>query len=138
MGVWRILAGWRSKRADSRIADEASAYLHGWLLEFGWHTGPIGPLPPWLWLNAVAHGEPTRLSQLAEAPRSGVALTSWPQVRGALAHDVLVRTGGEPEAVAALQREVLVPLEIRIMDVSHLTPAQLHAIALQELRLIES
>jgi hypothetical protein len=140
MGFWWTWIGKmgdRAARRDSRLADEASAYLQGWLLEWQWVSGPIRPFPPSLWLNALAQGDLARLRELAEAPRPGVAVASWRQVRGVLAHALLVRTGGDPAAVAAVQREALVPLESQLDNMRDLTPARMHQIAVQEMALIE-
>lgn len=141
MGVLRRwvgkLDGWTTW-GDSGLADEAAAYLQGRLLEQRRATGAGGQVPAWLWLNAVAHGDPVRLRELADVARPGTVVTGWRTARAALAREVLDRTGGDPGAVAALQGEVLVPLENRLGDVPELTPARLHEIAVQEMWLIGS
>ena len=141
MGVlrrWiRKLDGWTAW-GDAGLADEATAYLQGRLLEQRRATGAGGQVPPWLWLNAVAHGDPVRLRELADVARPGTVVTGWRATRAALAREVMDRTGGNPDEVAALQREVLVPLENRLEGVPELTPARLHEIAIQEMWLIGS
>lgn len=141
MGVLRRwigkLDGWTTWGGPG-VADEAAAYLQGRLLEQQRATGAGGRVSAWLWLNAVAHGDLARLRELADEARPGPVVTGWRATRAALAREVLDRTCGDPAAVAALQRGVLVPLESRLGDVRDLTPARLHEIAVQEIWLTES
>ena len=138
MGFWRTwigrLDGWTTW-GDSGLADEATAYLEGRLLERQRAAGAGGRVPAWLWLNAVAHGDAGRLHELADPPTSA---GGWRGVRASLAREVLSRTGDDPAAIAALQRGVLVPLENRLEDVHGLSAARLHEIVLQEMWLSES
>jgi hypothetical protein len=141
MSFWRTvvgkLDGWTTW-GQPGVADEAEAYLQGRLLERQRATGARGQVPPWLWLNAVAHGHPTMLRDLAGAPRKKGPPAGWRAARAALARELLDRTGGDPTAIARAQLELLVPLEGRLDAVGDLSPAQLYELAVQELWLIES
>src|SRR5829696_4670597 len=68
------MRGWRRVRhaterwttwGGSDVADEADAYLDGRLLECLRAKGAGGIVPPWIWLNAVAHGDQERIAWLA-------------------------------------------------------------------------
>jgi hypothetical protein len=143
MGFWRTvvgkLDGWsRVGGAEPSVADEAEAYLQGRLLERQRAAGARGQIPPWLLLNAVAHGHPKTLRALAaDRPLSGRPV-GWRATRSALAQELLDSTGGDAAAIARAQRELLVPLEGRLDEVGDLTPAQLYDLAVQEMWLIDS
>jgi hypothetical protein len=142
MGFWRRvvgrLDGWTTW-GSSALADEAAAFLEGRLLESQRATGAGGRVPPWLWLNAVAHGEVDLLRDLAQlgAPAGG-AVGSWRSARAALARELLERSGGDAALLTDLQRLALVPLECGLTHVPDLTPARLHEIVMAELWLTES
>lgn len=143
MGFWRTfvgkLDGWsRAGGAVPSVADEADAYLQGRLLERQRAAGARGQVPPWLLLNAVAHGHPRALRALAaDRPMSGRPV-GWRATRAALAQELLDRTGGDATAIARAQRELLMPLEAHLDTIGDLTPAQLYDLAVQEMWLIES
>jgi hypothetical protein len=142
MSFWRTvvgrLDGWTTW-GTSGLADEAAAFLAGRLLESQRATGAGGRVPPWLWLNAIAHGDMELLRGLAQPGRSaGGPVGSWRSVRAALARELLERSAGDNDLLADLQRTALVPLECRLTEVPDLTPARLHEIVLAELSLTES
>jgi hypothetical protein len=143
MGFWRTmigkLDGWsRVGGAEPTVADEAEAYLQGRLLERQRALGARGQVPPWLMLNAVAHGHPRLLRALAADLPSSRRPAGWRATRAALARELLDRTGGDEAAIARAQRELLMPLEGRLDTFGDLTPAQLYDLAVQEMWLIES
>ena len=143
MGFWRTmigkLDGWsRVGGAEPTLADEAEAYLQGRLLERQRALGARGQVPPWLMLNAVAHGHPQLLRALAADLPPSRRPAGWRGTRAALARELLDRTGGDAAAIARAQRELLMPLEGRLDTVGDLTPAQLYDMAVQEMWLIES
>lgn len=135
MRRWRrirhALDGWTTW-GGSDVADEAAAYLDGRLLELLRAEGAGGLVPPWIWLNAVAHGDQERIAWLASDRVAGGA--GWRRVRAALADELLRVADGDPAEVARLQREVLVPLELSLAERKDLEPASLLEIATQELR----
>jgi hypothetical protein len=143
MGTWRRIVGrldgWTTW-GTSAVADEATAFLEGRLLESQRATGAGGRVPPWLWMNAVAHGDVDLLRELTTQPgrpASG-AVGSWRSARAAVARELLERSGGDPDQLADLQQRALVPLECGLTDVPDLTPARLHEIVLAELWLTEN
>ena len=143
MGFWRTvigkLDGWsRVGGVEPTLAEEAEAYLQGRLLERQRALGARGQVPPWLLLNAVAHGHPRMLRALAaDRPTSGWP-AGWRATRAALARELLDRTGGDAMAIARAQRELLMPLEAHLDTVGDLTPAQLYDLTVQEMWLIGS
>lgn len=139
MNLWRFvvkcLDGWTTW-GGSGVADEAEAFLQGRLLEQVRAAGAGGQAPPWMWLNAVAHGDKHVLEDLA-APSAAnqQAANSWRAARAVVARELLDRSGGEPAMIRTLQHRVLIPLEERFTDLGHLTPARLTDIGVHELRL---
>ena len=85
------------------VADECEALLSGRLAE---HRRSSGHAPVWTWLNAVAHGDDHDLRRLAAEVGDDVETVTTAAVARAVLAD------GRP--VDALQRDVLVPLELRI------------------------
>jgi hypothetical protein len=94
------------------IVEECTAFLHGaypaWLAAHGL------AVPPWAWLNPVAHATPTQLAALAagraepndaEPPKP----MSWADVTTVLAAELV-----DVDDLAERQRESLVPLELRL------------------------
>jgi hypothetical protein len=138
MRGWRrvrhALNGWTTW-GGSDVADEAAAYLDGRLLECLRAKGAGGIVPPWIWLNAVAHGDQERIAWLASDRSPGSA--GWRGARAALADELLRVADGDPVEVARLQRDVLVPLEMSLADRRDLVPAGLLEIGTQELRLAQ-
>jgi hypothetical protein len=133
--LWSIVSG-------SGVAEEADAFLRGRLLQqmrrCGWH----GSVPPWLWLNALAHGdramvvvisgyEPVFAAFQPGAPDepSDVA---WRRAQARIAAELLRRSGGSDAHLRALQLRVLVPLELAVDDGT--TPERLVEVAVDELR----
>jgi hypothetical protein len=110
----------RGRRLDdldeTDFADECTAFLAGHWAEQREDRG--GPLPPWAWLNPIAHGELEEVRALAAtvSPTSGVE-----RLQATVAKAVL-------NAVAAsdlprIQHDVLVPLELQLMG-APATPRQ--------------
>jgi hypothetical protein len=123
------------------VGDEAEAFLGGRLLQqmrrCGWHEW----VPPWLWLNAVAHGDrPTVIVVSGLHPGLTYPETTgehdrdargWRWAQARVAGELLRRSQGSDETFRALQREVLVPLELTIgVDV---TPERMVEFVIEEL-----
>jgi hypothetical protein len=143
--VWRHQVGswvaWSAERGCG-VGDEADAFLSGRLLQqmrrCGWH----GWVPPWLWLNAVAHGDRptvivvsglhpglTSLGATGEADRDA---KGWRWAQARVAGELLRHSQGSDDTFRALQAQVLVPLELTIgVDA---TPDRLVAVVVEELR----
>ncbi|HLI15763.1 MAG TPA: hypothetical protein VKV23_06905 [Acidimicrobiales bacterium] len=76
-----------------------------------------GSVPAWAWMNCLAHASRQRLHALAERP-ADVAdrpeLWAWHRTVAFLAEEVLLTAERSATPVEALQRRVLVPLELRL------------------------
>lgn len=142
MKFWRSLLGkldgWTTW-GDSGLPDEAEAFLEGRLLEQLRATGAGGRTPPWLWLNAVAHGDRQLVGVMAERRRGNTGpVAGWRDARCVLAHELLERSAGDDRAMRELQRRALVPLEQRLSQVPDLTPGRLVEISIQEMLLAQA
>ncbi|MGZ4590132.1 MAG: hypothetical protein ACXV2I_04995 [Actinomycetes bacterium] len=134
----RKLDGWTTW-GGPRLPDEVDAFLQGQLLEQMRAVGAGGQVPPWMWLNAVAHGAQDVVELMAAGcPTKTTPVTSWRTARSRLARELLDRSGGDPAAMRVLQARVLVPLELRLPEVTDLTPARLTDIGVHELRLADA
>lgn len=125
------------------VGDEAEAFLRGRLLQQMRRCGRRGAVPPWLWLNAVAHGDRTTvvvasgfnplIAMVNEAGNEDLPDdTGWRQAQARIAAELLRRSQGNDELLVALQQRVLVPLELVLPD--DVTPDLLVEIAVGELR----
>ncbi len=116
---------WRWRRPEPRplpraeprdpattIVEECTAFLRGAYPV--WLAGHGLVIPPWAWLNLVAHATPTQLAALAagriepddaEPPKP----MSWADVTTVLAAQLV-----DVDDLAERQRESLVPLELRL------------------------
>jgi hypothetical protein len=97
-------------------------------------------VPSWAWLNRVAHGTEADLSALigGEHPWDGSTNgnTGWHRMVSFLAADLLALARATDQTLSALQREVLVPLELELArEDNHrrLNAAQLVSVALAAL-----
>jgi hypothetical protein len=130
----------RTERAPDScdVWSEAEAFLRGTYAE---HLESRGRrVPSWVWLNRVAHGTETDLSALVRGDHSWDGSTSgntgWYRMVSFLAADLLALARATDQTVSALQREVLVPLELELArEDNHrrLGAAQLVSVALAAL-----
>jgi hypothetical protein len=139
MNLWRSvlkrLDGWTTWGGPG-VADEAEAFLQGRLLEQMRACGAGGQTPPWMWLNAVAHGDRQVLEGLAAPSAENLpAVSNWRSARAVVARELLDRSGGDPAAIRRLQHRALIPLEERCTDLAPMSPARLSDIGVHELRL---
>jgi hypothetical protein len=117
--------------APDGVADECEAFLAGRYVELtramGWRV------PAWAWLNDLAHGSPRVVRRLAAGRRSRGRRSRWTAIVDELAATV-VPPGADDAAVADLQRDVLVPLELAVAESGEpATPADLAAVVDREL-----
>ncbi len=86
------------------------------------------PVPPWAWLNALAHGSSDDIIALTlSEPRRHTPWNSneWERALAFLALEVINQVTKRDGALTQLQRSTLVPLELELAgERSHLTPAQ--------------
>ncbi len=107
----------RAATPSDEVAAECGAFLQGrfaQLLEARHRT-----VPPWAWLNQVAHGDPELLQELAgqshPARQLGQPAWEWPQAMADLAAELFWLVGDDPTALHQLQLEALIPLELELM-----------------------
>ncbi|HEX6659697.1 MAG TPA: hypothetical protein VF065_16515 [Ilumatobacter sp.] len=93
------------------FADECAAFLAGHWTEQREDRGR--PLPPWAWLNPIAHGDLEDVRALAAtvSPSPGVE-----RLQVAVAKAVLNAVPASD--LPRIQHDVLVPLELQLMDAS--------------------
>lgn len=75
-------------------------------------------IPPWAWLNALAHGDGLRVASLAAsdagASRAAGDVRSWFQVRRLLADELVSMVSGGVCSLALVQRQVLRGIELEL------------------------
>ena len=69
-------------------------------------------VPPWAWLNRIAHAEPETVLHTALGPTS----EGCGGLIAFLAREVVVTARGDPAGIADIQRRVLVPLELELLS----------------------
>ncbi|MDY7106269.1 MAG: hypothetical protein S0880_34230 [Actinomycetota bacterium] len=99
---------------------DCEAMLTGAAAERLMRTGR--PVPPWAWVNLLAHGSaadlrrpPMMAASLAERP--------WCRARAHLAGQLARTVDADVAPLARLQREVLVPLELALLDDPSIAPS---------------
>jgi hypothetical protein len=96
---------------DDALGSECESFLAGrWAAEPRDHPAP---LPRWAWLNLIAHGDIDSVRDAAAVGTPGSASWSGEDIQVVLARAVLAAVA--PEDLPRIQREILVPLEIRVM-----------------------
>jgi hypothetical protein len=117
----------------AQLVGETEAFLTGALAEA--IEARAGTVPDWVWINRLAHGSATDIAALA-AERARRRDPGWRRARAMLAQDLLdaAATHGPLERI---QRDVLVPLELRLAESpvlvtspGHLVTRMLAALAL--------
>ena len=111
----------------SELADEAEAFVHGNLAEIRAANG--GSLAAWMVVNRICHGDAVELYDLAagavsRTPLAGVSPSYhqiWNTAQRAMATRLLERAH-DAEAIRQVQHDVLIPLELRLIALSHDEP----------------
>lgn len=137
------MSNWRSRfqRAfspGSGLADETDAFLAGRYLERTRAGGGENRVEPWMWLNALAHGSYQRVQELSVGVRGAGPAGEWCDMRVRVAQELEKRCQGDERELAHLQRAVLVPLELRLLESGDLSPEQVTYIVLLELTAADS
>lgn len=133
---------WAEAIAEHRLAEEGEAFLRGRLLTLLRRRGWTGPVPPWLWLNEVAHGDRSALKLVAAYSRELAAFkvvftdqpgdVPWRRAQKRVAAELLTRSEGSDAMLSRLQTHALMELEDVIEDDA--SPAQLVTQALDRLQ----
>lgn len=109
--MWR-----RRDPGEAQLVAECEAFLTGAMAET--LGGFDGRVPVWTWMNLLAHGTAAdlRTARVSPSPTLGGGPRDWGRARSFLAGEVLdlVETG--QVTLVALQREVLVPLELDLVS----------------------
>ena len=107
------LGGRRRHREGQLVVADAAAFLQGGLAE-RWEA-EVGYVPAWVWTNRLAHGTEAELRAESEGTRpvGGARGERWRRARAFLAGEVL-ESAARYGSLAALQRDVLVPLELEL------------------------
>ena len=120
------------------LGNEAEAFLRGTYAEYLEALGRR--VPSWAWLNCLAHGTEADLSALAGGghPEDGATTgsTDWHRMVSFLASDLLTMARATDQTVSALQRDVLIPLELDLAGEDNhrrRSPAQLVSVTLAAL-----
>src|SRR5579875_3380858 len=109
--------GRRRQRQTQAVVADAVAFLRGDLAE-RWED-ELGYAPAWVWTNKLAHGTEAELRAEPEGtrPAGGGSGDRWRRARAFLAREVL-ESAARYGSLAALQRDVLVPLELELSSSS--------------------
>jgi len=119
---------WRARRRPKEVVvllNDCEAVLSGRFVE---HLELEGrSVPAWAWLNMLTHGSTEHLR--AQRPSAAVCerWLDWRQARAFLAHEIVETAQHHSVSVGAIQREVLLPLELSLTSSNDApaTPAQL-------------
>jgi hypothetical protein len=104
---------------DSGLADEVEAFLEGRFVD---HLATHGqPVPAWAVLNRLAHADHAELVRLVDGdlldPRyGGPKPHAWAVPERFIAANIVVTRGATPEGLREIQRGVLVPLELQLIE----------------------
>ena len=118
----------RATAEELEFVEECEAFLTG---RYPGHLAVTGtPVPPWAWLNPIAHGGLVELRSLAgwEADAHPVRYGTgvWKQAVSYLAQEVLCQAGEDEPTLCDMQRTSLVPLELELARVAaQVDPGQL-------------
>lgn len=117
----------------SGLGDEAEDFLAGRFLDRTRSRGGSHRVEPWMWLNPVAHGSYESVRGIAAGAACARDDGQWHDMQVTVAREVHRRCDYNPRALSYLQRAVLVPLELRLIDDSEMTPEEVTATALRML-----
>ncbi len=115
------------------LPQECELFLSGRYVECVRSTGRT--IPAWVRVNPLAHGSATDLIGLSSVAGDRLLGWDWASVIGQLAAEILAAVGDDPARLQELQRDVLIPLELRLADdaVVVMHPAQLAQVVSREL-----
>ena len=107
---------WLRKAAnpDLEVLDEIDSFLEGNLPQHA--GGRAARMPGWVWISAVAHGDPEVLAAVATRPEVNGVVGSWERAIGFLGGEVLDVADRREASVRDLQQRVLIPAELHFLD----------------------
>jgi hypothetical protein len=118
------------ERASSRLISETEAFMAG---EFAGRLRRLNAtVPGWARLNLLAHGDLQGLRLTRRLALAGRATTLadlteelWGSAQRVLARELIELVGSDPRLLADVQRRVLVPLELQLMQYESFTAFEL-------------
>lgn len=117
------LARRRERELSRELVEESEAFLVGRYVEH--LESRAAAVPVWAWTNALAHGTADDLRRVADGARADqTAAHDWRAARAYVAAELLEATA-RGTSLAETQRQLLVPLELRLAgrsDVERWTP----------------
>lgn len=125
----------RRKRDGLALVEEATAFLNG---DLAVHLASTGSgIPAWARVNTLAHARPLLLIRDLELRRCVPGrVGSWSRTMLDILRELAELASGEPCRIEQLQRECLIPLELRLMEPSFrdVLPSDVLILALTRLR----
>jgi hypothetical protein len=124
---------------DCEMVLACDAYLDGRYIEY--LAASQRPIPPWAWLNVIAHSSRERLEALASCPADAVEaavrahVEEWQLTLTVLARTALDKAVDE-QRLRTLQSSVMVPLELELIgraNAARMSAADLTAYVLSAL-----
>lgn len=127
---------------EHQLAEETEAFLRGTLAEL--LARQLRTLPPWLLVNRPAHATVAELRRLVEGKAAPVVIVAappgyrgaWMMAERSVVLHLLATVGGDDE-LRRLQREVLVPLELDLVDRSTTESLTLGAIVAEVIEALD-
>jgi hypothetical protein len=104
-------------KEPSSVVSAVQSYLDGCYASYVVSHGQL--VPSWAWLNRCAHGDLATVRSIPEAepPSLGrVATCSWTWAEYILAKDLLAVVEDDEELLSRIQRQVLIPLEMALIE----------------------
>jgi hypothetical protein len=104
---------WIDRDSRARIlVEQFEAFLEGRYAELckGWGE----PVPPWAWMNLLAHASEDRLRAAADSSDG----EQWQRARRFVAGELVDLVDTRRRSLATIQRRVLVPFELRAIESS--------------------
>ncbi|MGA3147160.1 MAG: hypothetical protein ABSF33_06760 [Acidimicrobiales bacterium] len=124
-----------SKRDEAALVNEATAFLTG---QFAAHVASTSAgLPTWARVNSLAHARPSVLVRDLELRRHvPERVGSWARTTFDILEELVELASGQKGRIEQLQRECLIPLELRLMAPSfdNILPSDVLILALTRLR----
>ena len=105
----------RSRAWERELVAECEAFLSGRYAPCLASRG--GSVPPWAWLNLLAHGEPDDIKALANGDphwRGCSGASVWHDALSFLAQEMVAQAIRQNLLLAELQRLSLIPLELEL------------------------
>lgn len=102
--------------SEADLTDECLAFLEG---DYAFYLERRGDnVPAWAWMNTLAHSSVhgvRRMARVTRTPASSFEHARSKKALGGLARELLTLTGSDPDRLAALQQELLIPLELTVL-----------------------